>query len=120
MRYLFLAMALGGASVPVLAGDEVFCDKPEYLMLKEAGKRELDKAYCSARMRHIRNEGYSQVTRDFIRKSLAQGASTEKQQEQVAAYGRAISSCIAAAGAYEDALQRRFKAKPDPLCVKGE
>mgnify|MGYP003581108608 CR=1 FL=1 len=120
MRHLLLAAALAGAGLPALAGDEVFCDKPEYLMLKEASRGELDEAYCSARLRHIRNQGFSDVTQDFVRRSLAEGAPAEKQQEQIAAYGKAIRSCISAAGAYEDALRRRFKAKPNPLCVKGE
>ena len=118
MRTFLIAAVLAAFTAPAMAGDEIFCDKPEYAMLKEASKRELDKGYCSARMNLGWNQTALDATRGLINQRLARGADAVNDTQLSEAYLKAGRSCRAASTAYEDALARRFKAKPTPTCTK--
>src|SRR4051794_18421710 len=109
MKQILMCAGLIVCAIPCFAGEGNRCPLPEYAQLKGADKSELNSEYCAATRQAKSNMDMHNITQDLIRKKLEIAADIGPEQQQSLAEIKAAGSCKVAAGAYADALSRRFK-----------
>jgi hypothetical protein len=110
----FVGLALAFIAGTASAGNR--CEKVEHAQLKVASKSELRDEYCYATRRAQSYDGSHRIIREAMEKKYALGLDARSDQQASMEALEAAGSCKIAAGAFADALSRRFKSKPPPSC----